>query len=411
VYHDPDRDGFGWVEDAGLPPEESLVASFMLKGYRLQVDNIAFHDTLSDIINHPPKLQRLGPQYAELFVPFSLFISASDIDILPGGVSDDRLEFFATVGSYGSRGVQTTDMIYRIKEDPNNVDVYLITDNNDPAAIPDKVLFQFTPQVFEDLIITMRVVDHGGLSDIETFPLSVVNYPITNNPPYFEEIENDVYILGSRNGQFIKEFICYDKDPGDTPGTVDEPGNFTYKAWIDGLDRYQYGPWQEPLIPNPCKPEIRFTPKFEGLHRIVVSATDPRGLSAITEFSVIVVNTGTWLNHPPILCEDIDSPQVAKAGRTYMIPVEFYDPDGDIIYYSCNIGSITEMKSDFGLTPDSSIGQTVGTDKSGRYVSGAFYKFQTQWPGTYVIQIIAYDIRGGYAIAEFVLDVEPWWTY
>ncbi len=402
-------DGFG--KEFIFSPKDSEIRYIMFIGFSVMVDNIAFHDKLSEIINHPPKLQRIGPQFAELFVPYSFIITAKDIDQPPLTASpgDDKLEFFATIGGYGYQGVQTTDMIFRIKEDPNGN--YVICDNNDSARLPNKVLLQFTPQVFEDLIVTIRVVDEGGLSDIETFPLSVVNYPITNRPPYLEEIENDVYILGSNDGYFIKEFICYDHDKEDDPGTVEDAGNITYRVRIDGQSAYQYGPWREPLIPRPFKPEIRFSPKFEGAHKILVMATDQRGLSAITEFTLIVVNSGTWLNHPPILCEDIDSPQVAKAGATFVIPVEFFDPDEDQIYYSCNVGSITEMGEDLGITQDSTIGQTSDKDKYGRYVSGAVYTFTSHWPGTHLIEIIAYDIRGGYSVLEFILDVQPWWTY
>ncbi|MGA1839538.1 MAG: hypothetical protein ACMUIU_02845 [bacterium] len=405
---DIDRDGFGI--ESGFGPGESRIVYIMFKGYQFRVDNIAFHDRLSDIINHPPKLQRIGPQFAEIFVPYSFIITANDID-LSGGSSDQRLEFLATVGGYGYQGVQTSDMIYRIKEDPNDPENFLICDNDDPACISNKILLHFIPQVFEDLIITIRVVDEGGLSDIETFPLSVVNYPIVNNPPYFEEIENDVYVLGTNEGFFVKEFICYDQDREDIPGTVEEPGNITYTALIDGSRSYRYGPWLDSIIPSPCKPEIRFSPKFEGLHTIQIIATDQRGLSAITDFNLIVVNQGTWLNHPPILCEDIDSPQIAKAGRTFIIPVEFFDPDGDMVYYSCNIGSVTEMKEGFGITSGSTVGSTTGVEKYGRYTSGAIYTLTTHWPGRYLIQIVAFDIRGGYAIVEFILDVEPWWTF
>jgi len=402
-------DGFG-PDFLGLINEDSRIASIMLKGYQLQVDNIAFHKSVDMIINHPPKLQRIGPQYAEIFVPFTHIITAEDIDILTAGTSSDqKLEFYATVGGYGASGVQTSGMLNRIMLDAN--DNYVICDRNDPNCIPNKILLQFVPQYFEDLIITIRVMDEGGLSDIETFPLSVVNYPITNHPPYFEEIENDVYVLGTNDGYFVKEFICYDKDAEDDPGTVEVAGNITYSALVDGFSSYQYGPWQEPIIPVPCKPEIRFSPKFEGVHTIQVVARDSRGLSAITQFNLIVVDSGTWLNHPPILCEDIDSPQIAIAGKTFVLPVEFFDPDGDFIYYSCNIGSITEMKEGFGITEDSEIGQTTGSEKYGRYVSGALYTMTTHWPGRYLIEIIAYDIRGGYAIQEFILDVQPWWTY
>jgi len=401
------QDGFG--QELYYGPEQSAIVFVMFAGFTARVDNIAFHDRLLDIINHPPKLQRIGPQFAQIFVPFSYLISVyerSDV----GMTIDERHEFIATIGGYGSRGIQTSDMLFRVKEDPNNPGRYLACEPDDPACLPDKVLLQFIPQTFEDLIITIRVTDPGGLTDMETFPLSVVNYPVVNHPPYLEEIENDVYLLGTNGGYFEKAFICYDQDIEDLPGSTNEPGNIIYHAIINAAPNYQFGPWQEPLIAEPHKPVIRFSPQFEGVHRISVVATDSRGFSAVTSFTLHVVNPGTWLNHPPILGEDIDSPQVARAGDVFTIPVEFLDPDNEEIYYSCNIGSITKMEDGFGKTPGSSTGVTEGEDRYGRYVSGAIFHFVSYFPGTYHIVITAYDIRGGYCTAEFILDVQPWWA-
>ncbi|MGA1863493.1 MAG: hypothetical protein ACMUHX_00360 [bacterium] len=405
---DFELDGFG--REFVYGPENSSVEYIMIIGSTVMVDNIAFHDRMQDIINHPLKLQRIGPQYAQIFVPYSILISVYDRSDLDITSSDGMYDFFATIGGYGYQGIQTSDMIFRVKEDPNNPGRYLKCSINDPACIVNKAILEFIPHTFEDLIITVRVTDPGGLSDIETFPLSVVNYPIVNHPPYLEEIENDVYLIGSNEGYFEKEFICYDQDEEDYPGTTTESGNITYKAFIDSQPNYHYGPWQYSLIPDPHKPVIRFSPRFEGTHQITVIATDQRGLSAVTGFTLVVVNYGTWMNHPPVLCEDIDSPQVVRAGSMVTIPIEFFDPDQEPIYYYCNIGSITEIKEGFGNTPDSSIGLTNDTDKYGRYVSGAIYSFTSHFPGTYLIQITAYDIRGGYSIAEFVLNVQPWWS-
>ncbi|MBN2372214.1 hypothetical protein JXL19_00295 [bacterium] len=419
IDFEKEKDGFG--EAKGRLPENSMIAAITLIGFNLRVDNIAFHDSLGEMIGVPPKLQCIGPQYAQIFVPFKYIIMAGARD----KSSTDFYDFAATIGGYGYQGIQTSNMISRIKWesktsnpiDPNN---YVKCNINDPNCLGDRVMLEFTPQTFEDLIITIMVTAPGGLSDMETFSLSVVNYPVVNHPPYLEEIEDDVYILGENGGVFKKEFICYDQDIEDDPGiTFGEEslhaGNIKYTAFIDGQTNYNYGPWQKPLIPEPFKPRIEFSPVFEGIHNIVVIAEDQRGFSAITEFRLAVVNMGTWLNHPPLLCEDIDSPQAAKAGEMFTIPIEFFDPDGDTVYYSCNIGSITRMTDEMldkclGST-SSSIGQTVGeSDRYGRYVSGAVYTFTTHYPGRYFIEIIAYDIRGGYCIVSFLLDIQPWWA-
>ncbi|MGA1795344.1 MAG: hypothetical protein ACMUIL_05725 [bacterium] len=80
-----------------------------------------------------------------------------------------------------------------------------------------------------------------------------------------------------------------------------------------------------------------------------------------------------------------------KAGEEFILHSPNFaveDPDGDEIYASCNIGSC-------GRAPDGSF----------------IWKFQSNFPGSYMVEIIFYDIRGGYAIMEFFLDVKPWWSY
>ena len=49
-------------------------------------------------------------------------------------------------------------------------------------------------QVPEDLIVTCRVSD-GMVTDKETFPVSVVNYPVTNFPPMLDDLEDQIFYV------------------------------------------------------------------------------------------------------------------------------------------------------------------------------------------------------------------------
>ncbi|MGA1791550.1 MAG: hypothetical protein ACMUIM_08690 [bacterium] len=64
------------------------------------------------------------------------------------------------------------------------------------------------------------------------------------------------------------------------------------------------------------------------------------------------------------------------------------DPDGDEVYASCNIG-------------------TVGKDPTGNFM----WKFQSNFPNTYIVEILFFDVRGGEAIMEFPVEVKPWREY
>ena len=70
---------------------------------------------------------------------------------------------------------------------------------------------------------------------------------------------------------------------------------------------------------------------------------------------------------------------VIKAGQLFILGppmLDFHDPDGDELYYSCNIGSMVLDKDDDG-------------------VPRAYWTFQTNLPGFYIVQITAFDQRGG----------------
>lgn len=357
IVRDMDADIKAAIPGTGLKEVQAII----IKGNNYRVDDITFNDDLKFINNHPPELWRIGPQFASLFTPFTLLMGARDPD-------GDFLNFIVTIGGYGASGSNTNNLALRVQQTPG--------DPNSPIA-PDMAYMQFIPQVLEDLVITVKVTD-GLLYDVETFPLSVVNYPVAgmNHPPLLEELNTSVAHVG--------ETFYY-------PVLARDPDNdiITFSATINGLPSYQYGPWSYNLI-NPYTGEINFTPVFEGEFDIVITVRDSRGMSANGVLHLVVSNPGTWLNHPPVLGVHIQNPQVAKAGVSFSTPVEFVDPDGEKLNYSCNIGSVTE--------------RTDGAQ-------GAVFSFFTNFPGQYSVKIVAYDERGGLAEQTFLLDVQPWWSY
>ncbi|MEW6382215.1 MAG: hypothetical protein AB1611_21845 [bacterium] len=401
---------------------QSRVLWIRIYGNGYRIDNIWFHNNKNLITNHPPKLQKIGPQFAQLFAPFNLVIEASDIDVSPPPVGDPQLHFTANIGGWGAQGTAAQNLITRVKlvDEITPIlyrDKYLMPCSiDDPKVLSNVVMLTYIPQYLEEMVITVRVSDRMGLSDVEVFPITVVNYPVVNHPPRLEELEDDFYLLGSSQ-PYEKYFVCYDQDnqpdqngKSDSTGVGTFWGNVTYTAFIDGMPYYGYGPYQEDLIHDPTTPYISFHPQFEGVHRIVVIARDTRGLSSVGEYTLVVANPGSWLNHPPVLGEDIDSPQVALAGQLFSIPVEFYDPDIEPLYYSCNIGMVTEL-SGKGIQDQLNADQSLSGEAAyGLYRGGAVFSFLTYFPGLYQVQITAYDTHGAWSTAHFTLDVQPWWS-
>jgi hypothetical protein len=229
-------------------------------------------------------------------------------------------------------------------------------------------------QVLEDQIITCRVED-GLAADMETFPVSVVNYPVTNLPPLIEQLEDRFFQVG--------EASTYQITATD-PDFADMANGLTFKASLNGLPNYQYGPWMEQII-NPITGTISMTPQFESTMTAIVTVTDPRGAQAVGHFNIFCVNSSTWLNHPPTVLEIIESPQIVRAGQLFTISdLHIADPDNQQLFYSCNIGSV---------------------GRSG------IWTFQSEFPGEYLVQITGYDILGGAVTQQFVLQCLPWWSY
>ena len=270
-------------------------------------------------------------------------------------------------------------------QDPNNVGHYLADLANPMYALavalgnsgydffPNAV--KLTPsggQVFEDMIVTCRVTD-GISTDKETFPVSIVNYPVTNHPPVINDVYDRVFYVGDVG---TYQIVATDPD-------LQDMGGLTYYASLNGLSNYQYGPWMDQII-DPCSGLIRFRPVSEGALECIVTVKDPRGMFAVCRFTIFCTNPGTWFNHPPVVLDDLESPQTIRAGQFFVADeLEFLDPDGEKLYYSCNIGSVGE---------------------------NGIWTFQSHFPGYYLVQVTAYDIRGGFATTEFVLHVLPWWS-
>ncbi|MGA1843659.1 MAG: hypothetical protein ACMUIS_03745 [bacterium] len=280
---------------------------------------------------------------------------------------------------------------------------------------PNIAAMDYTPMYFEDLIVTIEVTN-GAHSDVMTFPISVVNYPVENYAPVVQiDIDDQTFYVGKEPdpeaGENVYVITFVDPDcfifslaqfEGRQPATSHVPGfpvneqfrtdqdNLTYRMTINGLPAYRYGPWVEEII-DPSSGLIRFTPQFEAALVTIVRCTDSLGATALGEINIFCINPGTWLNHPPVISGGPTNPVVIRAGEELILHAPLFnvhDPDGDELYATCNIGSC------------------------GRSSDGAFlWAFQSNFPGIYGVEVFFYDIRGGYAILYFPVIVKPWWSY
>jgi hypothetical protein len=313
------------------------------------------------------------------------FVERADIDadLTAGDFDDDQVNTWPPylIQEDGILIVNTPDPNFPAESDCRYVKetsnpVYAIAcalANSDYDVFPNAIrIVPHLGQVFEDMIVTCRCSD-GVVTDKETFPVSVVNYPVTNQPPIINDVDDQIFYVGQPNAYQI---VAVDPDPQDM-------GLLTFNATLNGLPSYQYGPWSQNII-HPRAGVLYFSPQFEGALDCIITVEDPRGMFSVAEITIFCVNQGTWFNHPPIVLGDLDSPQTVRAGEMFIADeMDFQDPDGDRLYWSCNIGSV----GDNGI-----------------------YTFQTMFPGYYLVQITAYDIRGGAATTEFLLHVRPWWS-
>jgi len=224
---------------------------------------------------------------------------------------------------------------------------------------PNIAYIDFEPQYFEDLIITIEATD-GSRSDVSTFPVSVVNYPVENYSPVVQlNITRKAFMLGEEEYYTIRfaDPDCFifslAQFMGRTPSTTHLPmlpgnriredqDNLIYQMTLNGLPVYQYGPWREELI-DPRSGLITFMPRFEGILEAAVTCTDAMGLSGFGSVRLYWVNPGSWFNHCPIIYVKTPKPLVMKAGEEFILSptdLNIVDPDGDEIYASCNFGAV-----------------------------------------------------------------------
>ena len=332
------------------------VYGIIISGNHFRVDEIIFQDDIKEAENRFPFIWYPGPQFATLFQPFELILYADDKE-------GDPITWTAMIGGIPSGSSTSKLFIEPLPPDPNQS----TSDGRPPA----RARLSFTPQVLEDLIIVVRISD-GLISDATVFPLSVVNYPVTNHPPLVEKNGLNCKLVAPVGERFQYQVRAYDQD--------NDP--LTFKAFLSGFPTYQYGPWVENII-NPKTGLIDFTPQFEGTYTLTIIAYDDKWMWSSASWTLVCYIKGAgWLNHPPIRARKPLNPQICRAGRSYVLPICMEDPDGDHVYYSSNIGAISE--------------------------DGVF-SFLTYFPGRYNVKITGYDNRGGIATLTFTLIVVPWW--
>jgi hypothetical protein len=165
-------------------------------------------------------------------------------------------------------------------------------------------LIQWTP-TSDDLgqhLVTVRVEDPGGLSDTQSFTITVGQ---VNHAP---EITSTPVIIATQD-----ELYSYDVEATDP----DE----------DDADELEFSLYESPdgMIIDPSTGEIQWTPSAYqvGIVDVVVRVKDSGGLFNIQPFTVTVEN----INDPPEITSDPVT--TATQGQEYIYLVEATDPDED----------------------------------------------------------------------------------
>jgi hypothetical protein len=196
--------------------------------------------------------------------------------------------------------------------------------NSNITAWPNIAALDFTPQYFEYLIVTIEV-NNGVSSDVRTFPISVVNYPVENFPPVLQlGIEDQTFYVGEVNEYHIN-FIdpdCFIFCMSPEPKTSHVPGypisedfrtdmdDLCWGLSLNYIDRYDYGPWIEDRPPdrsiNLYTGLIRWVPEFKGVYEAIVTCSDARGGTTYGEMTIECIyppqkNTYYQIPIPPAL--------------------------------------------------------------------------------------------------------------
>ena len=398
--------------------------------------------------NDPNVAEALGLPF--FIVDFSLPIF-TDPNLRFGGAQADYIKNFgivswdATVNGYGANGIQAF-LLEPLSTDPydgmptylpaRHAVIDLIKRYGRPYYSPDQVFMleaalrnsgipvwpnvaalNWTPQYFEDLILTIQVA-YGYNSDVRTFPMSVVNYPVENYDPVLQlPIENQTFYIDEM-GEYHINFIdpdcflfsqAYNLN-GVTPATTHVPWNTPGKAirddmsclrWnmtINGLPSYQFGPWAYDRRIDQSSGLISFVPTTPDVQDAVVTCSDNRGGTAFAETMIICTYRSSdkdsgqpLLNHPPLIISAPDNSISVRAGEEVILSpsdIEVYDPDGNRLLAYSNVGEMQRITG-----------------------NNFMWRFQSHFPGLYRVQIVFYDNRGGSVTMTFSVDVKPWWSY
>lgn len=245
-------------------------------------------------------------------------------------------------------------------------------------------------QIIENLILTV-VASNGMGEDVEALSIITTNYPVTNYPPVIEDVDDQIFYVGcTGNSAYQLNATDADSFTINAAGQLaDDMDQLIWAATINGLPSYMYGPWTESIIDQKTG-LVSFCPEFEGAYEVVASVRDQDGAEAAAAFIVHCINSQTWLNHAPIMLGDWDHPMLGYAGSPLTLDLSgIVDPDGGDLFYSCNIGCI-------GVRPG--------------HEGHAVWEFQTMYPGTYMVEIVAYDTQGGYIVIPQEVIISPWWS-
>jgi len=265
---------------------------------------------------------------------------------------------------------------------------------------PNIAALDFTPDTFDSLVVRIEA-GNGVDSDVVTFPIDVVHYPVNNYDPVLcQQVEDQTFYVGEV-GQYPVNFIdpdCFVFSMSPPPPAIFTKGfrctgtfredmdGMTWGLTINNLPSYQYGPWIEQIV-HPEIGLIAWVPVFEGTFDVNLMCMDENGGMCVAEFVIAAKIRGGRPNHHPVVLNAPTGTVTIKAGEEYILTAPdliVEDPDGDQVYAHCNIGEISRG-------PDDSF----------------IWKFQGNNSGSYMVELIFYDIRGGYAIREFVLEVKP----
>jgi hypothetical protein len=243
------------------------------------------------VFEDPPELAFIGNQETDEDVPFTIVLSASDVD--------------------------SPELFFDASSDNESVTV---------SVVGDQLIMTSAPDYFGTANITVTVSD-GESEDSEIFELiinSVNDPPFINLPGTFTFYEDS---------SLVEDFSEYVGDIDDDPLVLTASGNVNVTVQIDGLV-VTFG-----TLPN-----------FNGSEAVTFTVDDNQGISfASYEVDIIVFP----VNDPPELASIHD--QEMNENQILLLDIIAYDVEGDVLYYdaesSTDMVEAKMVQSQLKLTP------------------------------------------------------------